>query len=181
EQRPPIPSVAGARALVIDEWELNGDLTRRALAREGITADAVRTGAEVIALADQRPYDLIVINLSRAGEDSLKLVSALRAADSTHETPLLLVAEASERDRVLRGFELGASDWLTMPIDENELRARARNQIRRKFYQDRFRSDLGTALELALTDPLTGLYNQRYLRRHLSELMQGARWPPLPC
>ena len=49
---------------------------------------------------------------------------------------------------------------------------RARNQIRRKFYQDRLRSDLGTALELALTDPLTGLYNQRYLRRHLSGLME---------
>ena len=179
EPQPPIPSVAGARALVIDEWELNGDLIRRALAKEGITADAVRTGAEVIALADQRSYDLIVINLSRAGEDSLRLVSALRAADSTHETPLLLLAEASERDRVLRGFEMGASDWLAMPIDENELRARARNQIRRKFYQDRFRSDLGSALELALTDPLTGLHNQRYLRRHLSELTQGGQRPPI--
>jgi two-component system cell cycle response regulator len=61
------------------------------------------------------------------------------------------------------------------PIDPNELRARARNQVRRKFYQDRLRSDLGTALEMALTDPLTGLYNQRYLRRHLSSLMDNGQ------
>ncbi len=174
-----IPTVAGARALVIDEWELNGDVILRALAREGIEADPVRTGAEVVALASQNSYDLIVISLQLADEDSLKLVSALRAADSTHETPLLLVAETSERERVLRGFELGASDWLAMPVDENELRARARNQIRRKFYQDRFRSDLSTALELALTDPLTSLYNQRYLKRHLNGLMQSGQGRPI--
>jgi two-component system cell cycle response regulator len=174
-----IPTVAGARALVIDEWELNGDVVLRALAREGIEADPVRTGAEVIAMAARTSYDLIVISLQLADEDSLKLVSALRAADATHETPLLLVAETSDRERVLRGFELGASDWLAMPVDENELRARARNQIRRKFYQDRFRADLSSALELALTDPLTSLYNQRYLRRHLNGLMQSGQGRPI--
>jgi two-component system cell cycle response regulator len=174
-----VPTVVGARALVIDEWELNGDIILRALAREGIEADPVRTGAEVIAAASRLAYDLIVVSLQLADEDSLKLVAAIRAADRTHETPLLLVAETSERDRILRGFELGASDWLAMPIDENELRARARNQIRRKFYQDRFRSDLSTALELALTDPLTSLYNQRYLRRHLNGLMQSGQGRPI--
>jgi len=60
-----------------------------------------------------------------------------------------------------------------LPLDENELRARARNQIRRKFYQDRLRSDLGTALEMALIDPLSGLYNQRYLMRHLRGLLEA--------
>ena len=174
-----IPTVAGARALVIDEWELNGDVILRALALEGIEADPVRTGAEVISSAARQSYDLIVVSLQLADEDSLKLISALRAADTTHETPLLLVAESSDRERVLRGFELGASDWLAMPVDENELRARARNQIRRKFYQDRFRSDLSTALELALTDPLTSLYNQRYLRRHLNGLMQSGQGRPI--
>ena len=64
-----------------------------------------------------------------------------------------------------------------LPLDENELRARARNQIRRKFYQDRLRADLGTALEMALTDPLTGLYNQRYLMRHLRGLLEGGAEP----
>jgi two-component system, cell cycle response regulator len=174
-----VPNIVGSQALVIDEWELNGDAIPRALAREGIEATPVRTGADLLARAARHSYDLIVISLQLADEDSLKLVSALRAADATHETPLLLVAESSERERVLRGFELGASDWLTMPIDENELRARARNQIRRKFYQDRFRSDLSVALELALTDPLTSLYNQRYLRRHLNGLIQSGQGRPI--
>jgi two-component system cell cycle response regulator len=120
-------------------------------------------------------FDLIVFSLTLSDEDALRLVSALRASDLTHETPLLLVAEPGEKDRILRGFELGANDWLMQPIDRNELRARARNQIRRKFYQDRLRSDLGTVLEMALTDPMTGLYNQRYLHRHLSGLMESGK------
>jgi two-component system cell cycle response regulator len=177
--RPAVPSVQGARALVIDEWELNGDVILRALAREGIDATPVRSAEEVLARASGQAFDLIVISLQLVDDDALKLVSALRAADATHETPVLLVADSSERDRVLRGFELGASDWLSTPVDENELRARARNQIRRKFYQDRFRSDLSIALELALTDPLTSLYNQRYLRRHLSGLFQSGQGRPI--
>jgi two-component system cell cycle response regulator len=106
-----------------------------------------------------------------ANDDPLRLASRLRAQDSTHDIPLLLIAEPEQRERILRGFDLGANDWLVRPVDENELRVRARNQIRRKFYQDRLRADLGQALEMALTDPLTGFYNQRYLMRHLRGLM----------
>jgi two-component system cell cycle response regulator len=100
------------------------------------------------------------------------LLAALRAADATHETPLLLIGETCDRDRLLRGFEIGASDWLLRPLDANELRVRARNQIRRKFYQEQLRADLGQALSMAVIDPLTGLYNQRYLLCHLHRLLE---------
>ena len=170
-----IPSVAGAHALVVDDWDLGARTIHDALEREGVIPDRARNAAEAMDLSAKAAYDLIVVSLSLVEEDPLKLISRLRAADITHETPLLLIAEPEERERILRGFALGANDWLTLPLDENELRARARNQIRRKFYQDRLRSDLGNALELALTDPLTGLYNQRYLRRHLAGLMANGQ------
>ncbi len=165
--------VAGARALVVDDWDLSAQTIQDALARDGIIPGRARTHAEAMTLSAVIPFDLIVLSLSLAEEDPLKLASSLRAADATHDIPLLLVAEPEERERLLRGFALGANDWLLLPVDENELRARARNQIRRKFYQDRLRADIGTALELAMTDPLTGLYNQRYLMRHLRNLLGG--------
>ena len=170
-----IPSVAGARALVVDDWDVSAMPTMNALPKEGITAIRARDGREAMALTRDESFDLIVVSLTLADEDSLRLVSALRGGSRTHETPLLLLAETEAQDQVVRGFELGASDWLTLPIDENELRARARNQIRRKIYQDRLRTDLGSALELALIDPLTGLYNQRYLRRHLGGLVDSGQ------
>ncbi len=170
-----LPSVAGARALVVDDWDLGAQTIQEALARDDIIAGRARTGAEAMSLSAAIPFDLIVLSLSLIEEDPLKLASLLRAADATHEIPMLLIAEPEERDSILRGFDLGANDWLVLPLDENELRARARNQIRRKFYQDRLRADLGTALRMALIDPLTGLYNQRYLMRHLHGLLEQNR------
>jgi two-component system cell cycle response regulator len=169
------PSVAGARALVVDDWDLGAQTIQQALGRDGIIAGRARTGAEAMELTAAIPFDLIVLSLSLIEEDPLKLASFLRAADATHEVPMLLIAEPEERDNILRGFDLGANDWLVLPLDENELRARARNQIRRKVYQDRLRADFGTALEMALIDPLTGLYNQRYLMRHLRGLLEGGQ------
>ncbi|HEY7581152.1 MAG TPA: PleD family two-component system response regulator [Acetobacteraceae bacterium] len=169
------PTVAGARALVVDDWDLGAQTIQDALARDGIVAGRARTGVEALKLSAAIPFDLIVLSLSLIEEDPLKLASSLRAADATRDTPMLLVAEPEERDTILRGFDLGANDWLVLPLDENELRARARNQLRRKFYQDRLRSDLGTALEMALIDPLSGLYNQRYLMRHLRGLLETSQ------
>jgi two-component system cell cycle response regulator len=171
-----IPSIAGARALVVDDWDHGAARVQGALGKDGVIVARARDEVEAMQLCNSLPFDLIVLNLSIASNDPLRFAARLRAADETHQIPLLLIAEPDQRDRVLRGFALGANDWLLQPLDENELRARARNQIRRKYYQDRLRADLGHALEMALTDPLTGLYNQRYLARHLAGLLA----PPAP-
>jgi two-component system cell cycle response regulator len=166
-----LPSVAGARALIVDDWEESAEAMQQALLEEGILAGRAASEAEMMALTQAIAFDLVVISLSMVGDDPLRLASRLRAGESTQAVPMLVVAEPEQRDLVLRGFDLGANDWLLRPLDPMELRARARNQIRRKFYQDRLRSDIGHALELALTDPLTGFYNQRYLSRHLQTLL----------
>ena len=171
EGPPAEPSIAGAQALVVDDWDLGALTLQEALSREGIVPGRARSGAEALAMSESTRFDLIVLSLSMVGDDSLRLASRLRAEKVTHDVPLLLVAEPAQRERLLRGFDMGANDWLLRPVDENELRVRARNQIRRKFYQDRLRADLGHALEMALTDPMTGLYNQRYLMRHLGGLV----------
>ncbi len=168
-------SVTGARALVVDDWDLGAVTVQDALAREGIVATRARSGQEALSLSDNVNYDLIVLSLSMVGDDPLRLASRLRAEQATADIPLLLIAEPEQRERLLRGFDMGANDWVLRPLDENELRVRARNQIRRKFYQDRLRADLGHALELALTDPMTGLYNQRYLMRHLGSLLAAGQ------
>ena len=178
-ERVTVPSVSGARALVVDDWDIGARTIQDALAREGILPGRARTEAEALALTGAIPFDLIVLSLSLAGEDPLRLTSRLRAADGTHDVPLLLIAAPDQRERILRGFDLGANDWLLVPVDEHELRARARNQIRRKFYQDQLRADIGIALDMALTDPLTGLYNQRYMMRHLRGLLAVKDAPDL--
>ena len=170
-----LPSVAGARALVVDDLDASAMAVQDALQQEGVVAGRASGEAEMMALTQAINFDLVVISLSMVGDDPLRLASRLRAGESTQAIPMLVIAEPEQRDLVLRGFDLGANDWLLRPLDALELRARARNQIRRKFYQDRLRSDVGHALELALTDPLTGFYTQRYLSRHLHSLLNAGQ------
>lgn len=165
------PDIGGARALVVDDWDLGAEQVQHALSHDGVLAARARSEAEARALVSSVPFDLIVLSLSLNQDDALRLASRLRAEEATRETPLLLIAEPEQKQLLLRGFDLGANDYVLRPMDENELRARARNQIRRKIFQDQLRADLGQALEMALTDPLTGLYNRRYLLRHLQGLL----------
>ena len=169
------PSIAGARALVVDDFDPSVVALQDALAQEGIITGRAATESQVFELIAAMQFDLVVLSLALTGEDPLRLASKLRADDRTHDIPMLLVADPEQKTRMLRGFDLGANDWVIRPVDENELRARARNQIRRKIYQDRLRADLGHALEMALTDPLTGFYNQRYLMRHLRGLITAGQ------
>ncbi len=170
-----VPDVSGARALVIDDNDLGAQSIQDALAREGIIPGRAASESQAMALTAAISFDLIVLSLSMTTVDPLRLASRLRASDVTHTIPLLLIAEPDQRRQLLRGFDLGANDWLVRPLDANELRVRARNQIRRRFYQDRLRADFGSALEMALTDPLTGFYNQRYLMRHLRGLLAAGQ------
>ncbi len=167
------PSVRGTRAvgLVVDtlEWQR----VAAALAAEGIAADRVANGVEAMALLATLRCDLVLLDLRLASEDPLRLASRLRTEEATRDTPVLLLAEPNHRQLLFRGFDLGANDYILRPLDANELRVRARNQIRRKLYQDRLRADLAYSISLAVTDPLTGLHNQRYLRGHLKSLLSS--------
>jgi two-component system cell cycle response regulator len=70
---------------------------------------------------------------------------------------------------------MGVNDYLTRPLDKNELVARVRTQLRKKRYADRLRHNVQLSLEMAITDQLTGLHNRRYMSRHLDTLVANAR------
>ena len=168
--------IAGARILAVDDWDQSAQSIQGALAEDGVMSVYARCAAEAIGMATAVNFDLLVVSLALADEDPLKVdIGPARVRTRPTKRPCFWLASPGKRTGSFAVSELGANDWLVQPIDPHELRARARNQIRRKFYQDRLRSDLGTALEMALTDPLTGLYNQRYLRRHLSGLMESGQ------
>ncbi len=88
-----VPRVAGAKALVIDDWDpRRARRCRSALQREGIVAVRARSLEEAMARSAADAFDLIVLSLSMATEDPLLLASSLRAADATHE-----IADAADR------------------------------------------------------------------------------------
>jgi two-component system cell cycle response regulator len=119
-------------------------------------------------------FETAIIATGLSGFDPLRLCSQLRSLDRTRFLPIMLIAEPGEDDIVLRGLDLGVNDYLTRPIDEQELTARLRTQIRRKRYNEELRSSVAQTIEMAVTDGLTGLHNRRYLDSHLKTLFDRA-------
>ena len=119
-------------------------------------------------------FDLVIVSLSFADFDGLRLCSQIRSLDRTRNVPILAITDAEVNTRLARGLEIGVNDYLSRPIDKNELMARTRTQIRKKRYTERLRDNVQLSIELAITDPLTGLSNRRYMESHVGTLIEQA-------
>lgn len=171
----PPEDFVGAKVLLLSDNDLEAAALSAALAADGMALEQTRDEKLVWArLQDPKAhYDLVLTSLPMPEGDPLRLASRLRAEAETRDLPLMLIADEEQRDLVLRAFELGASDHVLRPINEQELRARVRNQVRRRRYQLRLRAEFDRSLELAVTDALTGLRNRRYVFRHLESLLRA--------
>lgn len=129
---------------------------------------------------DEAP-DVFIISQSLAnGGDGLRLVSNLRANLDTRKSAIILVVEDGKMETATKGLELGASDYIHAPFDQNEMIARLRSQMRRKKYTDRLRSNVRDGLKMAVVDPLTGLYNRRYAMRYMQRIIERSCESGLP-
>ena len=120
-------------------------------------------------------FDLIIVSLGMRGFDGLRLCSQLRSLPEGRHVPILVVVSDGDRRKLTQALEMGVNDYLTRPVDRNELVARVRTQLRKKRYADRLRHNVQLSLEMAITDQLTGLHNRRYMSRHLDTLVSNAR------
>ncbi|MBN9578354.1 MAG: PleD family two-component system response regulator [Alphaproteobacteria bacterium] len=119
-------------------------------------------------------FDLIVVSLGMRGFDGLRLCSQLRSLPQGRNVPILVLVSEGERRKLTQALEMGVNDYLTRPVDKNELIARVRTQLRKKRYADHLRHNVQLSLEMAITDQLTGLHNRRYMERHLANLVATA-------
>ncbi len=146
--------------------------------------------ADVVALSDpqaalfeaaENGFELVIVNANFDDYDPLRLCSQFRSLERTRFLPILIITEQGADDMVIRALDLGVNDYIVRPVDPNELVARSLTQLRRKRYNDRLRASVKQTIELAVTDPLTGLNNRRYLDNHLNVLFNRsmARGRPL--
>ena len=163
--------VTGARILAIEDNRIDAMNLRESLAVDHDHVDEVSDGAVGFQRASEGDYDLVICSLNLASGDALRLVSQFRANEPTRHTPILMVGEEDQTEKLAKALDLGVNDYLMKPMDRNEMLARVRTQIRRRRYQERMRETYEQSLALALIDSLTGLYNRRYLFSHLSRLM----------
>ena len=110
----------------------------------------------------QVPDAFVIAADLRAPGEGLMLLSELRAQAATRHAAILVALPQERRAIGPMALDLGASDLLPPPLDPEELALRLTAQLARKRADDALRARLRDGLELALTDPLTGLHNRRY-------------------
>jgi PAS domain S-box-containing protein len=113
-------TAAGHRVLVIDDEETVRDLMRRFLGREGFEVVTARDGAEGLALArDLRPM-LITLDVLMPGLDGWSVLENLKGDPELADIPVVMLTILDNKNK---GFALGATDFLTKPVDRERLRS----------------------------------------------------------
>jgi DNA-binding response OmpR family regulator len=148
------------RILVIDDDAAITSLLKRGLSYEGFAVDTARSGGEGLALARERPSDLVILDIMMPSLDGLEVLRRLRAADE-HLPVLMLTAKDAPADQVM-GLESGADDYVTKPFTFEVLLARIHSLLRRQ------RTDHPLVLRFADLSLDTGSHTVHRGRREVS-------------
>jgi two-component system, cell cycle response regulator len=122
------------------------------------------------------PYDVVICDLEMPGMDGFKFLSMMSSRDELRDIPVIMLTGREDLETKIKGLEQGASDYVTKPFDTGELVARVKVQLKIKSLQDSLKQSNELLRELSNTDPLTGLYNRRFLMETLEkEIRRGER------
>ena len=162
-----------ARILLIDDRPYSVDRLKTAIA-DHHDIEFETDPDHLVRRASSGKYDLLIVSLALSGADGLRLCSHLRSMEATRTLPILVLSEPDDSKRLARALDIGVNDYLVRPIERNELLARVRTQLRHRRYADQLRNDVDQSMKLAITDPLTGLFNRRYMESHLTTHIDAA-------
>jgi DNA-binding response OmpR family regulator len=117
------------RILIVEDEARIGAFLARAFEAEGLTVELAADGERGVSRALEADPDLVILDLMLPGRDGLHALAELHARRP--QLPVLILSARSDLATKLRGFELGAVDYVAKPFSLDELLARARVQLRR--------------------------------------------------
>ncbi|HEY5923204.1 MAG TPA: response regulator transcription factor [Kofleriaceae bacterium] len=121
------------RALVVEDYAVLRESLAKGLRDSGYAVDATGEGGEGLWYAENHPYDVIVLDLMLPGLGGLELLKKLRTSGNT--TPVLVLTARDAIDDRVAGLDLGADDYMVKPFAFEELLARLRALVRRRYAQ----------------------------------------------
>ncbi len=132
---------APMRLLVIEDYAPLANSVCQGLREAGYAVELARDGTAGLALALTTSFDAIVLDLMLPGVDGLQILQRLRQKQSPSGV-LVLTARDGVEDRV-KGLDLGADDYLVKPFAFEELLARVRSVIRRRYQSPQAKIHVG--------------------------------------
>ena len=122
------------RILIVEDEPRIREFLAGAFEAEGFPVDVAEDGEGGLARALKGSYELVILDLMLPGRDGLDVLRELNALRS--DLPVLILSARADLPTKLRGFELGAVDYVAKPFSLDELLARARVHLRRAHVGD---------------------------------------------
>ncbi|WP_137860689.1 MULTISPECIES: heavy metal response regulator transcription factor [Variovorax] len=116
------------KILLIEDEVSAAAYLKQGLTESGFTAEVATNGSDGLHAAMNGDHDLVVLDVMLPGIDGFAVLSALR---TSKQTPVLMLTARSKVDDKVKGFELGADDYLVKPFQFPELLARIRALLKR--------------------------------------------------
>jgi len=154
--------------LVVDDVARNLQVLCNILAKEKYRLAVARNGKQALETAEKVTPELILLDVMMPELDGFEVCKRLRNSPGTRDIPVIFLTAKTELESIVKGFEIGAVDYVTKPFNETELLARVRTHLELKRAREELvkrNKELTEAqkkLEIAaLTDPLTNISNRR--------------------
>jgi len=166
--------LTGMKILIVDDVPANIDIIRQTLDNEGFSISMATNGETAINIANRVKPDLILLDVMMPGIDGFQTCERLKANENTRDIPVIFVTARDAQQDILKGFSVGAVDYVAKPININELLVRSKNHLSlRRIIQEKDQlidqlRDTNELLEIsARIDVLTGLPNRKNMIERL--------------
>ncbi|MEJ1356515.1 MAG: response regulator [Candidatus Sedimenticola sp. (ex Thyasira tokunagai)] len=110
--------------LVVDDTPDNIKLLKNLLGRAGYKVRPASNGALALAAVNGKKPDLILLDINMPGMDGFEVCRHLRNSDQTKDIPIIFVTASTDIKGLIKGFHLGAVDYITKPFHEEEVLVR---------------------------------------------------------
>ncbi|MBI4515647.1 MAG: response regulator [Deltaproteobacteria bacterium] len=118
-----------ARVLIVDDDPHALEILSRLLAREGYECQTVDSGQGCLDILVRQLFDVIVLDVMMPNMDGLQVCERLRANAAWRAIPVILLTAKDDMETRSRGMALGVSEYLTKPLNKQELFTRIRAQL----------------------------------------------------
>jgi two-component system cell cycle response regulator len=169
-----MPELGLPRLLIVEDSPVDAKLIKSLLNSLACSTMSVHSGEEALSICNNHKIDIMILDLLLPGLDGYEVVKQIKENSLTQSTQIIVVTSLQDIQSKIKGFDFGADDFLVKPINFNEFRARVNSLIKKKAYHDKLMSSFEVAVQAAITDKLTGLYNNGYLQHYLKDEVKRA-------
>jgi two-component system cell cycle response regulator len=163
-----------ARILIVEDDEKDSHIFKNFFKDRNYNLEWVKTGEEALDLTLWKEFDLVLLDVLLPGMDGFEICTRLKNSAQSRDVQVILVTCLPDLANKIKGIELGADDYLIKPVNARELQARTKVLLDKKRCMDLLRLDYESALNSAIYDGLTSLYNQTYFRKYFEQELKRA-------